>query len=248
MIHSLFSIPIFQVNLLDKINNDNLLENLYPEFDIKYQMQAAERLGCEIEDVSGLEKQGGISTYSTKSDLHLQDFAKPLVQEVIDQCNLYWRILDLHSGLKPVIHECWTNIHKQNSFTSQHSHSLMPIVATYYAKAQDGCGPLIMTNPAEYSITHLPYNSPIETKTETCIKVKTGDLILFPGYIRHKTGENKSGHDRVVMSFNIKFENAHQDYLSTQYPEISQKNSEVQDLQNIILQQEMLIAELKRNM
>jgi ectoine hydroxylase-related dioxygenase (phytanoyl-CoA dioxygenase family) len=123
----------------------------------------------------------------------------------------------------------------------------MPMVAAFYLKAEYDSGDLILTNPAEYSITNIPFSTDIERKIETGIKVRTGDLVLFPGYIRHKTGENLSNDDRIVISFNIGYSGK---YLSSnsEYPYVDDNCiSDIEHLNNKILNLQFIIEDLKRN-
>lgn len=235
MIHNLFSLPVYHYNLANDIDLSNIRENIEREFQISSS------------EISPLEKQGGISTYSTNCNLHLEPYLQNLNSIILQHIKIYWKILDVDQRLSPVIDQCWSNIHYQNSYTDQHSHSLMPVVATFYLEAAPNCGDLILINPMEYSLTHIPYSVPIERKTETALQVKTGDLILFPGWVRHKTGENLSGSSRVVISYNIRYSG---NYLSSdvEYPTLKQNfsNSEVSMLYNKIANLEYVIENMKR--
>lgn len=239
MIHNLFSTPIFKINVLDQLQYIDNIEN-----DI------AEQLACSSISASSLEKNGGVSTYETNNQLHQLPSLSDLSNLVLAYSKIYWRMLDIDERLCPRIDQCWSNVHKTGSFTLQHSHSLMPMVATFYLKSEKNSGNLILTNPAEYSITNIPFSKSIEQKTETELSVRTGDLVFFPGYIRHKTGENYSGQDRIVISFNIGYDGK---YLSSNvdYPninEVENSTSEVEQLYNKILSLEFIIENLKRSM
>lgn len=238
MIRNLFSLPIYHINLKDQLDIDLIKRNLYDEF----KKSSTEK--------SGLEHNGGVSTYSTNSKLHLNSYMNDLNQIISQHVEIYWKILDIDEGLLPEIDECWSNIHFEGSFTEQHSHSLMPVVATFYVSAEKECGDLIFINPMEYSITHLPYSVPIENKTESKIAVKTGDLILFPGFVRHKTGQNYSSQDRIVVSYNFKPNGTYLNSRSS-YPVLKKVNedlSEINYLQNKIVNLETIIYHLKRNL
>jgi uncharacterized protein (TIGR02466 family) len=239
MIHNLFSTPVYKINVLEKLKNIDDIEKTI-----------LEEISCSSSEVSSLEKHGGISTYETNNQLHTRDSMKELSELVMFHSKIYWRMLDIDERLSPRIDQCWSNIHRAGSFTLQHSHSLMPMVATLYLKSEKNSGNLILTNPAEYSITNIPFSKNIEQKIETSLSVKTGDLIFFPGYIRHKTGENYSGSDRIVISFNIGYSGK---YLSsnTEYPavvDIPNSSSEVEQLYNKILTLEFIIENLKEAM
>ena len=237
MIHNLFSTPIYKINILDVLQNTDRIETV-----VRKKLQGA------VASLSVLEKNGGISTYETDNQIHELSETKQLSDLVLFHSRIYWRILDIDERLSPRIDQCWSNIHKPGAFTLQHSHSLMPMVGSFYLKAEKNSGDLILTNPAEYSITNIPFSRSIEQKIETSIKIQTGDLVFFPGYVRHKTGENFSGDDRIVITFNIGYEGK---YLSSNvdYPVINDQHmsvSEVEQLHNKILNLEFIIENLKR--
>ena len=236
MIHNLFSTPIYKVNVFNDLKNIS---------DIEKTVQTV--LNSSSNETSSLEKNGGVSTYETNNQLHTIESMHELSNLVLFYSKMYWKILDIDDRLSPRIDQCWSNIHYSKSFTLQHSHSLMPMVGTFYLKAEKNSGDLILTNPAEYSLTNIPFSKNIEQKTETSIKVKSGDLIFFPGYIRHRTGENFSNDERIVISFNIGYSG---NYLSSnsEYPNISNigvETSEIEQLYNKILNLEFIIDNLK---
>ncbi len=236
MILNLFSLPVYKTNLLDQVDVINLEDNLQTE------------LSRSSAQVSALEKNGGVSTYETNCNLHLEEYAKSISDLVLLHAKLYWKILDVDPRLEPKIDQSWSNIHYNKSVTLEHSHSLYPMVATLYVKAEQNSGDLILINPMEYGLTHIPYGVPIENKTETSIKISTGDLVLFPGWVRHKTMENLSGQPRIVMSFNItyqgKYLSSNSDYMISH----ESHTSEIDRLQNKILNLEFAIDHMQRSL
>lgn len=236
MILNLFSLPVYKTNVLDQVDVINLEDNLQTE------------LSRSSAQVSALEKNGGVSTYETNCNLHLEEYAKSISDLVLLHAKLYWKILDVDPRLEPKIDQSWSNIHYNKSVTLEHSHSLYPMVATLYVKAEKNSGDLILINPMEYGLTHIPYGVPIENKTETSIKISTGDLVLFPGWVRHKTMENLSGQPRIVMSFNIayqgKYLSSNSDYMISH----ESHTSEIDRLQNKILNLEFAIDHMQRSL
>lgn len=236
MIINLFSLPVYKINILDHLNLIDLRDKLQAEFS------------KSSNQVSDLEKNGGISTYTTNCNIHLEDYAKQISDIVLYHSRLYWKILDIDARLEPRIDQCWSNIHYDNSLTIEHSHSLYPIVATVYIKAEKNSGDLVLINPMEYGLTHIPYGVPIENKTETSIKVSTGDLVLFPGWVRHKTKENLSNQPRIVISYNINYDGKYLSSNSEYLVDHQSHTSEIDQLQNKILNLEYIIDHMKRSL
>ena len=47
----------------------------------------------------------------------------------------------------------------------------------------------------------------IETAEEIHMAIEPGDLILFPNWLVHSVGENRSARDRISIAFNVMFSN-----------------------------------------
>lgn len=203
MIQHLFSLPVYHTNVEDsEIDFESIKEVLAKEFDsVNVNVQ--------------LEKNGGISTYSTNNKLHnLKEFQQ-LNDLVLHHVKLYWKILDINSGLYPEIDECWSNRHLEGSYTDVHSHAMHPIVVSFYLEAPEDSGNIVFINPMEYAITHTPYNLPVQNKIETSVYVRSKDMVLFPGWLRHKTETSKTNKQRIVITYNIRYTGT---YLDSQVP------------------------------
>lgn len=238
MIHNIFSLPIYKINVFNSISNFDEIKKFI-----------GDKISQSQKYPSPLETQGGSSTYASDPYLHKNLILAKLNSLVLDHCKIYWKILDIDNRLSPRIDQCWSNIHYTNSLTLQHSHSLMPIVATFYLEADENSGNLILINPMEYSLTHIPYCVPIENKTEVVVPVSKGDLILFPGWIRHRTEPNLGDYERIVISYNIGYNGKYLD-SEVDYPLVSNKvseNSEISFLNNKIERLEFIIENFKKN-
>jgi uncharacterized protein (TIGR02466 family) len=247
MIQNLFSLPIYKTNIFDSnIDFESIKSVVESEFK-------------KIEINVSLEKNGGISTYGTNKKLHANPAFKDLCTLIMYHVNLYWKILDINDGLHPVIDECWANKHIKGSFTDLHSHSMHPIVVSFYLAAPRDCGNIVFVNPMEYAITHIPYNYSVDDKINTSVYITSGDMVLFPGWLRHKTETSNSNDDRIVITFNIRYEGLYLDsqvpypnIVSTPMPStfdepvhIESNNSTMDYLFNKLHIQEMMIDHLK---
>ncbi len=203
MIQNLFALPIYKTNIFDS------------DIDFGVIRSTLEQQYKEIKFHVGLEKNGGISTYGTNRNLHEVPEFKALCDLILYHANLYWKVLDINDGLCPAIDECWSNKHVNGSFTDWHSHSMHPIVVSFYLSAPERSGGIVFTNPMEYSITHIPYNRPVEEKINTTIHIKSGDVLMFPGWLRHKTEVSHTDDERIVITFNLRYSGV---YLDSQQP------------------------------
>ena len=70
-----------------------------------------------------------------------------------------------------------------------HPHRHIPATwtFTYYIDACENCSPLVFSN----------------TDNRNAINSKTGDLVIFPGWVTHSVGPHKCEHDRISIAGNV---------------------------------------------
>lgn len=114
---------------------------------------------------------------------------------------------------KPAVTEMWLNAYKTNQNQEVHDHSPGHFSAVHYIKynAEEHL-PTIFINPyRQASISNKPdFNSNIDQVPQTWvaqsfIKVKEGDLLIFPSFLEHKVPRQKTDEIRVTLSFNFNF-------------------------------------------
>jgi uncharacterized protein (TIGR02466 family) len=149
----------------------------------------------------------GLCTYNAYRKLHNHDEFKLLVSLIETHANRYWRALEYAPLQKPKVYEMWTNVYKKDSFIEMHSHSPVTITASFYLQQPVNGGNLAFENPMLQLMKHQPYDPAlIRYHSETweySVPVKTGDLILFPGYLNHRTDPNQSDQDRITIGANL---------------------------------------------
>lgn len=107
-----------------------------------------------------------------------------------------WEYFDM--GFRPV--QSWVNLHKKGGRTLEHSHSPCPMVLSCYLKAPEGSGDFLVRDPLESHRSGYPQES--QETIWRLIEVKTNDILVFPGWLQHKTQPNATDEDRVVLTFN----------------------------------------------
>ena len=96
--------------------------------------------------------------------------------------------------------ESWVNIHKRGGYTGEHLHSPSPLVISCYLKAPKGSGNFLVRDPLEYHRFGTPQEPAEHIWKE--IPVQTNDVLVFPGWLKHKTQPNNTNEDRIVLSVN----------------------------------------------
>ena len=96
-------------------------------------------------------------------------------------------------------------INKKDASNSRHIHSNNYISAAYYVKASENSGDIIFYDPVDERIIRNPkIKDPNKLNSNVfSIEPKEGLLVLFPSYLHHSVGINKSNEDRIVISFNV---------------------------------------------
>ena len=99
----------------------------------------------------------------------------------------------------------WVAVSKKGESHHNHNHPGAFISLIYYVKCNSG--DLIFTKNSSglqegfnfsYNVEHYnSYNSRMWT-----ISVRTGDLVILPGWINHETSENLNDDDRVIIGAN----------------------------------------------
>ena len=189
----LFADPIFKYKLenFENVNRDleKYIYNLYAE------------------DNKGIKRSNQGGWHSQSFQLGIKDTIQNKfaikIQEYILNCfqNMGWKTKDKNIRIK----EMWAIINKKENFNVIHIHPNCYLSSAYYVKASKDCGEFIAENPnlaKRYVYPEIVNKNELNVETAR-INIEEGDLLLFPSYLPHKVGKNKSGDDRIVISFNV---------------------------------------------
>lgn len=101
----------------------------------------------------------------------------------------------------------WTTIYPRGGYVPAHIHSCFAVSGVFYLKAFKDCGNIVFQDPSwvaktanNQGTTTFPTGG---TRQEH--SPKTGDLLLFPSWLPHWTKQNKTDEDRIILSFNLQF-------------------------------------------
>ena len=96
------------------------------------------------------------------------------------------------------ISNAWYNEHYEGDWTDEHAHGPCIVVSAYVQKPE-GSGDLLVRDPmTEYRASELMNVEPWRR-----VSVSQGDVLFFPGWLRHKTEENNTSERRMILSLNI---------------------------------------------
>ena len=111
-------------------------------------------------------------------------------------------------GIKDQIYltQSWSTINNTNAFHRTHDHPNTFISLVYYAQCEDSFLHFNLNTSSirecfNFSYTIDKFN--IYNSHTWTLPVKTGDIVLFPGHIRHGSLPNKSSTPRIIVGANF---------------------------------------------
>ena len=107
--------------------------------------------------------------------------------------------------LVPYVSRAWTNITMQGDYIGSHDHIRFDakFSVSYYPKFLPNQGDLHIENTGLKATKRTyPCN---EVPARERIEGKKGQVVIFPGYLKHHTEINKSPEDRISTSCDIKY-------------------------------------------
>ena len=196
MIENIFPVKIYKTNYGQNLKS--LKQKILPVLSTLHEKVANQNQASM--------RNGGICSYNAVRNLHrLPEFAE-LVQFINHHVVVYWGELGYMAKRKPQVLEMWANIYPHSSYIESHDHSPMPVVCSFYLQKTAGAGNLCFENPMEVLLKHQPIEniyqadrSGHDTLLDHQVCVNEGDLILFPGYLKHYTQPNKDTTDRIII-------------------------------------------------
>ena len=101
----------------------------------------------------------------------------------------------------------WANINATGSGHKIHSHPNNFLSGVYYVETHEGADTINFHDPrAQASIIRPPVTDlTAENTDQVVVKVKNGDLLVFPSWLPHSVDPNGSGKPRISISFNVMF-------------------------------------------
>lgn len=177
-----------------KFKYDFDLDSLYPKIN---------NLFNQVEVNSKLETGAAVSTVSLPIQIQphtweeLENFQFWL-GEKISYIRNQLSFNDEHSQVL----NSWVNRHQKTGQTIEHSHANTTLVVSAYVKCPAGSGNIEFKDPLEYHKQSFPIASDDPFYRE--VLCETNDVLIFPGWLKHRTQISKVDDERIVITFNIR--------------------------------------------
>jgi uncharacterized protein (TIGR02466 family) len=196
MINEIFPIKIYKHQTGDV---DKLFDSIKPWLDESYEKT--------LTNNQGSIRNNGLCSYNASRDLHKNIVFKPVVDIINYHVNIFWK--ELNYNHIPFIQEMWTNRYSSGSFIDVHNHAPIPLTVSLYLKKESGN--IVFENPLETILKHQPYKqlqdrNSYHTLFDYELEINAGDIVIFPGWLKHKTLPNDSNHDRIMIGANINYQ------------------------------------------
>ena len=163
-------------------------------------------------DKGGFSAETGFSTGQWLDTYDLHDFeefdwiVKQMMPEVIE----YW---DKDLGYVPaniIPVASWANLHTEGDHTKEHSHSAgirqAHVATVFYLKKGEG-GDIEFCDPLDHIRRFTPLARSVDDAIlSQSIPTLTGDYLMFPGWLRHRTQPATGKRVAISINFNGKYD------------------------------------------
>jgi len=155
-------------------------------------------------ELSGTGKEISTST-SGILFLHKEKELLDVWEFVNKQVEIYWNELGLVGS--PGIHYSWANKYSNGGYAVMHNHSPYIVSGCFYVyKESNEQGNIYFQNPNEALMSTLPQNDNFKL-SQNCLDIPTytGDLVLFPSWVKHGVRPNTTNTPRISIAFDVSY-------------------------------------------
>jgi hypothetical protein len=150
---------------------------------------------------AGLERDGGASSSSDPDEPHKWTESHDFYKWAQGPSAEIWKHWCYIPADDRKVASSWANFHPKGAWTDTHTHGVADQVIVLYLDVPEDSGDLEIHNPLFY---HWEGTKRIAGSNGwRPINVKTGDVIIFPGWVMHRTGKNFNDDPRVTINTNI---------------------------------------------
>ena len=180
-------------NILEKKKLRQLRTNPFSiPFDMKFPViqkdcsaaQLQKRLADTCRDIGDVQ-QNQTNVQASMTDWYMHETNSDFMQV----CEIAIQLAYDNSPSMAIVslmpYDCWGAIYTKGNYTKSHEHWPQIWSWVYNVECCENCAPLIFED-ASYQI------APIK-----------GNMVLFPGWIRHQVSEQQCDHERIILAGNL---------------------------------------------
>lgn len=153
-------------------------------------------------ELSGTGKEISTSTHGMLY-LHKDKELSDVWNFINEHIEIYWNELGLVAS--PGVHYSWANKYSKGGYAIMHNHSPYFISGCFYVyKESDEQGNIYFQDPNEALQSTLPQNDDFKLSQNSVeVSTRTGELVLFPSWLKHGVKPNKTDVPRISMAFDV---------------------------------------------
>jgi len=147
----------------------------------------------------------GLSNFQTTiltAHSHTYIAVQPYIDFINDTIAEIWKVSDL-ADLQRFITSSHLNRYTQGYALREHAHPGVDYVITGYIKKPVNSGDIEVRNPLEYQWHTLPINGHPDESWRP-ISAEENDVLIFPGWLYHRTQPSQCDLPRVALSMMIR--------------------------------------------
>jgi uncharacterized protein (TIGR02466 family) len=180
-----------------------VIKSHYSDWDLEKVIPICEKLVAESPIKTHLELNDAFSSVSNKLSPHLIPEFKPFYKWIIPIVeHIMYNEWELKRKIEIGISNSWVNVHGRGGITDEHEHGATSLVAAAYITLPEDSGYIKFKDPLEYVKGIRPENDG-ELRFFKKVKAVQGDVLLFPGWLRHKTEPSNTDEKRWVLTTNF---------------------------------------------
>jgi len=143
--------------------------------------------------------------YSDNSDVLRHSSMQNLHDEIMVKVQEYFdNVIATTDKVKPYIVSSWLNWTEPNQKHHEHLHSNSLISGVYYVNCFENVDSITFLKDEKSQIKFANFKELHRFNSETwTIPVSTGNLIMFPSFLKHKVEIHEGKHTRISLAFNV---------------------------------------------
>ena len=187
----LFPVPILHI---PKVNN---FDNVQNEFS-------------NVLNKVTFDKKSNWSTHYLSSLDFKSDTITLLGMELFQECLSYHvfqycQYMGFNADIPTEVVSSWFSMFKKGDYGHLHEHGNADVSGVYYFKTNGNDGDIYFQNPNSNMMSSTFYRDSMFTIDHNYSPLE-GQLLLFPGWLKHGIKRNKTDNTRISFSFNIHFD------------------------------------------
>ena len=145
-------------------------------------------------------------TWQTHHDLHRRPAFRPFL-EVVEAAAAHVAADMKLLQTKLVVTGCWANVNPPGLSHNAHNHPNNLLSGVYYVATGEGADTIVFSDPRPQVLRVLPrfVEANAHNAQDLNIPAPEGRLLIFPGWAVHAVPGNRSGRERISISFNLMF-------------------------------------------